>query len=98
MYVVTVDFMINAAHVASFRDAVRAQARNSLEREPGCHQFDVCTDPAEPRRVLLYEIYTDEAAFRVHLESSHFLSFDATVRDWLESKQVATFHREEPSG
>ncbi|HYM47338.1 MAG TPA: antibiotic biosynthesis monooxygenase [Burkholderiaceae bacterium] len=54
----------------------------------GCIQFDVCIDPADRRRVFLYEVYIDRAAFEDHLNAEHFKTFDRTVASWVESKAV----------
>ena len=97
MHVITVTFVVKANHVASFHDAVIAQARNSLSQEMRCQQFDVAVDAGDPSRVFLYELYDDEAAFQQHLETAHFKAFDATVGDWLESKNVSAWRRVEPA-
>lgn len=93
MYVVTVEFTVAKNNQREFMEAMIAQAGNSLRLEPGCHQFDVCVDPKDEQRVYLYEIYTDRAAFDLHLESDHFKDFDALVRPWLESKTVSLWER-----
>ena len=69
-------------------DASRALSRACRARmpaprsakEPGCHQFDVTVEQAEPNRVVLYEVYEDEAAFDAHLQTPHL----ATFRDGIE--------------
>ena len=94
MYVVTVEFEIDPEHVASFRDAMLQQAANSLDREIGCHQFDVCFSPDRSELCFLYEKYTDRAAFDEHLASEHFRNFDATVGPWVTAKTVSTWHDE----
>ncbi len=88
MFVVTVLFEIKPEHTEAFGAAVLAQARNSLDREPDCHRFDICVDPENDARVFLYEIYSDEAAFQAHLKSDHFIDFDGRVKDWVISKTV----------
>ena len=93
MYVVIVEFIIEAAHVHDFRERVRQQARYSLANEADCHVFDVCIDPERPERVLLYEVYSDVAAFDTHLVSVHFLDFDTRVRDWVDGKKVTRFEK-----
>ena len=85
--------MINADDVDAFRTAMKIQAENSLTKETGCHQFDVAIDPNDDSSCFLYEIYSDRAAFDVHLQSEHFLSFDKTVQPWITSKVVKTFER-----
>lgn len=96
MYVVTVVFVLNIGCEALFLERVRVQARDSLEHEPDCHQFDVCTDPERPDQVFLYEIYSDKAAFQAHLGSDHFKDFDAVVAGWVADKTVSIWHRDEP--
>lgn len=93
MYVVMVEFVVRDGFVDAFRDRVRQQARDSLEREADCHVFDVCIDPQRDHVVLLYEVYSDTAAFDAHLASAHFSDFDAAVGDWIESKRVTRFER-----
>ncbi len=97
MYVVTVEFDVHAQHLAAFVPLMRENARASRAREPGCRQFDVCTDPARPNCVFLYEIYADRAAFDAHLASPHFRHFDAAVRDMVAGKAVRTMLRLEPA-
>ena len=93
MFVVVVEFTLNPGFSTQFRERVRRQAEDSLELEADCQVFDVCVDPERDNFVLLYEIYTNRAAFDRHLASAHFLDFDASVRDCIAAKQVATYHR-----
>ncbi|MEM1199334.1 MAG: putative quinol monooxygenase [Pseudomonadota bacterium] len=97
MYVVTVTFTLAEGAAEAFMDLMRAQAKNSLELEPGCHQFDVCIDPNDAGTVFLYELYTDEAAFQFHLASDHFKQFDADVAELVADKKVALYHRDDPA-
>ena len=91
MFVVAVIFVSKRDKAEAFRDRVRRQAAESLDREPGCHRFDVCANPEAPERVFLYELYSDEAAFKAHLETPHFRSFDSDVASLIEDKTVTTW-------
>ena len=93
MFVVTVMFEIETGQEVRFTELVRAQAENSLAREEDCHQFDVCVDPEDPCRIFLYELYTNKAAFQVHLNSDHFVQFDADCAGLIASKSVTTLTR-----
>ena len=86
--IVVVRFRVKAERAEAFLTRVRRQAQDSLRLEEACRHFDVATDPADPTRVLLYEIYDDAAAFDLHLASDHFKAFDADVSEWLEEKAV----------
>ncbi len=93
MYVVLVEFVTRSNHAAAFVERVRQQARDSLRNESGCHVFDVCINPERANFVMLYEVYTDRAAFDAHLESAHFRDFDAAVRDWITDKKLTFLER-----
>ena len=93
MYVVTVLLQIKISHIGRFMQFVRANASVSLDNEPGCQQFDVCTDGARPGEVFLYEVYKGRSSFEAHLHSAHFLQFDSETVNMVESKQVTTFNR-----
>lgn len=96
MEVLLVEFRIDASKVGAFDAAIRANAQASRRDEPGCLQFDVCRDPADPTRFVLYEVYTDEAAVQAHLRAPHFLALDRLSRDWTRAKQVQRLRRTEP--
>ena len=96
MLALVVEFRIQAAHIEAFDAAIRANAQTSLDTEPGCRQFDVCTDPANPQRFFLYELYDDEAAVHAHLQSPHFLAMNAATAGWVMDKTVWRFTRLAP--
>ena len=93
MFAVTVTFIVKEERIREFEDVMKAQAINSLTREVGCHQFDVCFDSSDKSRVFLYELYSDKAAFEDHLKTDHFLNFDSTVKDWIISKTAENWAR-----
>lgn len=96
MYAVTVTFTLHPERAGDFLPLMHANAARSLADEPGCHRFDVCTDPEAPGTVFLYELYTDRAAFDAHLAAPHFKSFDAATREMIAAKQIRTFREVSP--
>ena len=91
MYAVTVSFTVAQGRMVDFIPLMQKNARTSLAEEPGCRQFDVCSDPTAPDAVFLYELYDDRAAFDAHLASAHFRSFDAAVASMVSVKEVRCF-------
>lgn len=91
MYAVCVTFVLNPGASAAFTPLMQSNAQHSLQTEEGCHQFDVLTDADKPDTVFLYELYTDRAAFDVHLASAHFKSFDAAIAPMIAAKDVQTW-------
>ncbi len=96
-FAIAVNFVIKPDHVELFRKRVLQQAADSLSKEPGCYQFDVLVDVANPSHFFLYETYADAAAFQVHCETPHFSDFGKTVADWVESKTVNRLNILEPA-
>ncbi|MEM1301676.1 MAG: putative quinol monooxygenase [Pseudomonadota bacterium] len=91
MFAVVVRFQLRADAIDRFLPLMLKNAQISKTDEPGCHQFDVLTDPARPDEVFLYELYTDKAAFDAHLASAHFKAFDAAVTDMIADKGIRTY-------
>ncbi len=87
-YVVAVDFTVMPEHAADFKREILANARQSVKDEPGCHQFDVCVDPAKPEQFFLYEIYEGEAGFNAHLATQHYKVFNELTTPWVAAKMV----------
>jgi autoinducer 2-degrading protein len=95
MFIVTVVFEVKFEYLQPFLTAMQAQAENSLSLEKDCHQFDVCQEIDDPNRIFLYEVYTDEPAFQMHLASEHFSKFSTHTQDWINAKNVNTWIRTE---
>ncbi|MEM1236866.1 MAG: putative quinol monooxygenase [Pseudomonadota bacterium] len=90
MFAVVVTFRTLPGKMPEFLPLMLANAAESRD-EPGCQRFDVCTDPSEPDEVFLYEIYDDQAAFAVHMTTSHFLDFDGKTTHMIAEKKVRTY-------
>lgn len=96
MLALVVEFRIKTGHVDAFEQAILENARVSRQTEPGCRQFDVCRNPADPALFFLYELYADAAAVTAHLQSAHFRKLDETTASWVERKTVWRYTRQAP--
>jgi quinol monooxygenase YgiN len=94
MYVIAVHFVIDSNHIGEFMKAVSIQAENSLQLETDCVVFDVCTDPTDACRFYLFEKYSDEGAFKMHLKSAHFHQFDELVKPWVKQKCIEVWNQQ----
>ena len=73
MYTLFVTLDVHPDKLDRFVEAIAANAAASLRDEPGCLAFDVHRDIEAPTRFYLYEIYTDEDAFRIaHRGAPHY--------------------------
>lgn len=87
-FAVAVIFEIKPEYIDSFRSRILQQAQDSVDKEPGCCQFDVLTDESDAATFFLYETYVDAEAFEAHKQTEHFADYDRTVANWIESKQI----------
>jgi (4S)-4-hydroxy-5-phosphonooxypentane-2,3-dione isomerase len=88
MLVIAVRFKIKQEYFEKFSARVRRQAQDTLMAEKDCHRFEVSSGLQNTGGIFLYEIYTDESAFQLHLSSPHFVSFKADTHDWVESSVI----------
>jgi len=95
MFVVTVRFQTTPADHAKFLTLITRNAAQSLDLEPGCQRFDVCS--GAPGEVFLYELYDNAAAFEAHKGMAHFKEFNDASAALVTGKQVAIYQLEPPA-
>lgn len=93
MFIVTVTFTAKPETVDAFREAILQHARNCLEKELGCRQFDVSVSPDDPCVFFIYEVYDDETAFDIHRTSAHSAWCRATIADLVEDRDLRTWRQ-----
>ena len=96
MYVVIVDFKIKPERLDEFMPLMLENARASRETEPGCRVFDVCVDPKDKTRIMLYEVYNDEAAFEEHQKGAAFKKYVAEAVPLLADRVRNVWKRVSP--
>lgn len=88
MHVVTVRVQVLPGHVDAFVAATRDNHLGT-RAEPGNRRFDVLRSEEDPCRFLLCEVYVDEAAFRAHQQTPHYLRWRATVAAFMAAPRAA---------
>jgi quinol monooxygenase YgiN len=73
-YALVVRIRIKPENVAAFMQKLEANA-SAARKEPGCLAFNVLVDPADKTRVMLYEVYANEAAFQAHQAQAPFKAY-----------------------
>lgn len=61
--------------------------------EEGCRKYRVHVPAEGSGRLLFYEVWEDEAAFKAHLESYHLKAFRASVGHVLKDSLITTWRR-----
>lgn len=95
-FVILARFQLVPGARDAFLAAVGRNAAASVADEPGCRRFDVLTpESGDADEVVLYEIYTDAAAFDAHLRTPHFAAFRAATADLVRTSAVERFRLDE---
>jgi (4S)-4-hydroxy-5-phosphonooxypentane-2,3-dione isomerase len=68
-----------------FLDAIEDDSISSVRDEPGCVDFQVLQDRADPDTYYFYEVYRDEEALEAHRRTPHFERWDAASREVLRA-------------
>ena len=87
------EFAIDLACWDDFIPLNLENAVRSRNDEPGCRQFDVCTDAMRTGLVFLYELYDDAAAFDAHLAATHYQSFAAATKAMVKNRVIGCWER-----
>ncbi len=61
---------------AAFLDAVKPMVV-ATHTEPGCREYAFSPDPDDAERILLFELWDDQAALELHFASDHMAEFQA---------------------
>ena len=94
-FVLQVAIRIKPENVDAFMKKLDENARNA-RKEPGCKQFEVLVDPNDRTKIMLYEVYNDEAAFETHQQTPHFKKYLAEAVPLLASRERQVFTRVSP--
>lgn len=93
MYVIVAEFKVKADQIETFARLIDRQAKESVELEEACHQFDVCQAENDASHFLLYELYDDRAAFDKHRQMAHTTRVLAEVEPMLRERSIRGFIR-----
>ena len=91
-FVLVVNIRVKPENLDAFMQRLGDNAR-AARKEPGCRQFEVLVDPKDKAKVMLYEIYDDEAAFEAHQQTPHFKKYLAEAVPLLASRERSVFTR-----
>jgi (4S)-4-hydroxy-5-phosphonooxypentane-2,3-dione isomerase len=89
LLIVHVDIAVVPDQLDAFLAATQQNAVASRD-EPGIVRFDLLTDRADPTRVVLVEIYRDEAAAAAHKDTAHYQRWRDTVAPMMARPREAT--------
>ena len=88
MLAVHVNIQVKPDFIASFIEATKENARNSLQ-ESGIARFDVVQDREDPAHFVLVEVYKNADAPAAHKETAHYAQWRDTVADMMAAPRTS---------
>lgn len=89
---VVVEFNLKPGTHATFDAIIRAHAAGTLQDEPGCERFEVLQpkdrNGPDLSRVLLMEVYVDDAAFAAHQTNPRLAATRTAYQDLIVDRKI----------
>jgi len=86
MYAIFVTVKVKPDQRQRFLDVIEDDSVSSVRDEPGCLDFQVLQDQADPDTYYFYEVYRDEEAFNAHGQTPHFQRWNTASQEVLKER------------
>ncbi len=96
MITVTAEFRINEGKEAEALAAIEKLVAGVSQNEPGALMYSWHRDLKDSAQILVYEVYADQEATKVHSASKHFAEFQKAFASGLfdpGSVKISRFER-----
>jgi quinol monooxygenase YgiN len=79
---------IDSTQLESYKAALKEEIETSVRIEPGVLTLYAVSQKDSPSHITIFEIYANEDAFRVHLETPHFKKYKSTTKEMVKSLEL----------
>lgn len=79
---------IDPAQRDAYTAALRDEIETSVRVEPGVLALSAVADKDDPARIIVFEIYASEAAYKAHLETPHFKAYKDATQHMVKSLKL----------
>lgn len=86
-FINAVDLDIAPDQINAYLAAIKENGAATI-KEPGCRQFSIAVQAANPNHVFLYEVYENEAALNAHRTTDHFKKYQATTANMVTNRKA----------
>jgi len=79
---------IDSAQLQNYMAILKEQAETAVRVEPGVIMLYAVADKDHPTRITVFEIYADDAAYKSHIQSPHFLKYKTSTKEMVKSLEL----------
>ena len=87
-YVRIAEIEIDPAQRERFEAAIREEIETSVRLEPGVLALYAVSHTTDAARVVVFEIYANQEAYRAHLDTPHFKTYKAATEGIVRSLKL----------
>ena len=87
-YVQLAELEIDPAQLEKYLAAVKKHIETTVRAEPGVLVLYAVAHKDDPARITVFEIYKNIAAYRAHLETTHFNEYKAATGKMVKSLKL----------
>lgn len=80
--------VVDVTKLDSYKTAIKEQIEAAVSKEPGVLNLYAVYEKENPTHVTIFEIYTDEDAYKSHLQSPHYQKYKSFTVDMITSREV----------
>ncbi|MNR10180.1 Antibiotic biosynthesis monooxygenase [compost metagenome] len=79
---------VDPLQLDQYNSALKEQMTTAVRVEPGVLTYYAVADKSAPSHITILEIYADTAAYKSHIETTHFKKYKETVKDMVKSLEL----------
>ncbi len=80
--------VIDSSKLENYKAALKEEIETSVRAEPGVKTLYAVSEKNNPTHITILEIYADTAAYKLHLQTPHFIKYKAGTKDMVKSLEL----------
>ena len=80
--------VIDSAQLESYKAALKEEIETSVRIEPGVLTLYAVYEKEKPTHITILEIYADSVAYKLHLQTPHFIKYKTRTKDMVKSLEL----------
>ncbi len=80
--------IIDSVQLESYKAFLKEEIESSLRLEPGVKKLYAVAEKNNPTHITILEIYADTAAYKLHIQSPHFLKYKTGTKEMVKSLEL----------
>lgn len=82
------NLVIDSAKLETYNAFLKEEIETSVKVEPGVITLYAVVQKNKPTHITILEIYADEAAYKKHITTAHFLKYKNATKDMIKSLEL----------